>query len=77
MRIIGRVLWRERYEGEKQVYLTGVDLETGGDIKLAGDLPEIELMKSGGFEADVRGRLYGNNLSLIVKKFKFVLDKLT
>jgi len=69
MKIIANVRFRNRYVGESMVYLTAIETDGPGDLKLAGEFPEDkpELHVDYQMEAEVVGRIYNNNLTLRVE----------
>lgn len=55
MKLTGKVLIRDIYNGKSSGYLTAVDLETGGDLKLTvpGVIDKSLLMKTVDIDASV------------------------
>lgn len=79
MQIKANVRFRSRYEGENAVYLTAIETDGAGDLKISGEFPEDKpaLHTDYEMEAEVVGRIYNNQLSLRVEDMsKFKLRKL-
>ena len=70
MKVSGQIMVREVFQSDKGVsYVTGVDMETGGDIKLSvpGAVEEQKIMlQPVNFSATVKGRMYDRSVSYSV-----------
>lgn len=76
MQIKANVRFRSRYVGKSLVYLTGIETDGPGDVKLAGEFSEDKpkLHVDYAMEAEVEGKMFDNNLSLrVVDMGKFKL----
>ena len=67
MKVRGKIMVREVFASEKGVtYITGVDMDTGGDIKFSvpGPIDESKVMLTTvNFEANLKGRQFETGVS--------------
>jgi hypothetical protein len=67
MRVRGKILVREVFASDKGVsYITGVDMDTGGDIKFS--IPGVidtsqVLLQTVNFEANLKGRNFNGSIA--------------
>ena len=73
MLLSGYALFKDVYQkdADSDIYVTATDLENGGDIKLTVKKGDFKLLPQMPypyvFEAEVKGRLFGLNMALVVE----------
>ena len=66
MQVKANVRFRDRYDGEKSVYLTAIELDSGSNLKISGEFPHgfPELHVDFEMDAELIGVVFNNQFSL-------------